>query len=104
MSAILVWFGFAMSQLIYIYMLILLARVILDWVDLLVRDFRPKGVVLLVANLIYSLTDPPIKFFGRFIPPLRIGNIALDLGFLALFFSLYFANYLIVVIIRFFVA
>ena len=40
------------------------------------REWRPKGGFLVLAEGIYTVTDPPIKFFRRFIPPLRVGAIA----------------------------
>ena len=43
---------------------------------------------LLATNAVYRLTDPPLRFLGRFIPPLRIGAIALDLGFIVLILAL----------------
>jgi YggT family protein len=46
------------------------------------RSWRPSGFILVLVEFIYSLTDPPLKFFRRFVPPLRIGSISLDLSFL----------------------
>jgi YggT family protein len=46
------------------------------------RSWQPKGFVLLLVETIYSLTDPPLNFFRRFIPPLRIGSVSLDMSFL----------------------
>ena len=64
-----------------LYVLILLARLILDWIPFFNREWRPRGAGLVVAEIIYTVTDPPIKLFRRFIPPLRIGAIAIDFGF-----------------------
>lgn len=75
--------------LLYIYMLVLLGRIVIDWIFFFSRDLRPKGIVLVVVNLIYAITDPPMKFFSRLIPPLRLGAIGLDLGVLVLFFVIY---------------
>jgi YggT family protein len=33
------------------------------------------------AELVYTVTDPPIKLLRRFIPPLRIGPVAIDFAF-----------------------
>lgn len=83
------------SYLVYLYMLILLIRVLLDWLHFFLGDYRPPGVLLVLANIVYAVTDPPINFFGKYVPPLRLGAIALDMGFLVLFFLLYFMNYLL---------
>lgn len=64
-----------------LYVLILLARLILDWIPFFNREWRPRGAGLVVAEIIYTVTDPPIKLFRRFIPPLRVGAIAIDFGF-----------------------
>lgn len=64
-----------------IYVFVLFARLVLEWVPLFNREWRPRGAGLVAAELIYTVTDPPIKFFRRFIPPLRVGAIAIDFGF-----------------------
>jgi len=48
-------------------------------------EWHPKGIVLVLAEAIYTVTDPPLKFLRRFIPPLRIGMVAMDLSFMVLF-------------------
>jgi len=68
-----------------IYVLVLIARIVLDYVFMFARQWRPRGFVLVIVEGIFSLTDPPIKLLRRFIPPLRLGGISLDLAFLVLF-------------------
>ncbi|MGN7976029.1 YggT family protein [Microbacterium sp. 22195] len=63
-----------------LYMIVLLARLVLDYIPMFNRGWRPKGVGLVLAEAVFTLTDPPIRFFRRAIPPLRIGTIALDFG------------------------
>jgi YggT family protein len=63
-----------------LYMIVLLARLVLDYIPMFNRGWRPKGVGLVLAEAVFTLTDPPIRFFRRVIPPLRIGTIALDFG------------------------
>ncbi|WP_217184323.1 YggT family protein [Streptomyces sp. AC495_CC817] len=64
-----------------LYLLVLFARLILDYIPLFNREWRPKGAGLVVAEAVYTITDPPVRFFRRLIPPLRIGSISLDFGF-----------------------
>jgi YggT family protein len=64
-----------------IYIFVLFARLILDYIPLFNREWRPKGFGLVVAEAVYTVTDPPIRFFRRIIPPLRIGGLSLDFGF-----------------------
>lgn len=88
--------GLVIYYVINVYVFILVLRVVLDWVQILARDWRPRGIILVLANLIYALTDPPVRFFGRLIPPLRIGGLALDMGFLVLFILLFGLQWLVV--------
>ena len=76
--------GQTLYLLLSVYFAVLIGRLILDWVQIFSRDWRPKGPVLVLANGIYALTDPPIKALRKVVPPLRIGQVALDLGFLIL--------------------
>lgn len=69
------------------YILVLIGRVVLGFVQILSRDWYPTGGLVVVANLVYKLTDPPLKFLGRFIPPLNLGGVSLDLGFIVLFIA-----------------
>lgn len=76
------------GQLLYIvlslFFFILLGRLVFDYIQLFAREWRPKGAILVLANGIYTVTDPPVKALRRVIPPLRIGSVALDLAFLVL--------------------
>ena len=87
--AILGWIGWGLSVLINLYMMVLFARVILDWSQFFARGWRPTGILLVVANVLYALTDPPIRWIGRYVPPLRVGGgMAIDVGFMVLFLVL----------------
>jgi len=74
--------GSTLGTILTIYLVILIARLVLDYVVIFARDWRPKGVVLVVVEAIYTVTDPPIKALRKVIPPIRIGNISFDLAFL----------------------
>ncbi|MGN6090331.1 MAG: YggT family protein [Actinomycetes bacterium] len=73
------------AALLQIYFFVLLARLVFDYVQLFARDWRPRGFLLVLAEAVYTLTDPPLRLLRRFIPPLRLGPVALDLSFFALF-------------------
>jgi YggT family protein len=66
---------------------VLIGRLVLDWVQVFAREWRPRGVLLVVAEAIYSITDPPLKALRRVVPPLQLGSVRLDLAFLILFFA-----------------
>jgi YggT family protein len=77
-----------LSTLIWLYLLLLIARMIISLIVVFARDFRPTGVVVIIFETVLSLTDPPLKALRRVIPPLRIGQVSLDLAFLVLFIIL----------------
>jgi YggT family protein len=66
-------------------------RFVVDWVQVFARRWTPKGILLVLLEVVYSVTDPPIKALRRVIPPLRLGSIALDLSFLIVFVVAYIA-------------
>jgi YggT family protein len=61
-----------------VFLIAMWARFILDWVRLLARRWRPRGLALVLAEASYTVTDPPIRMVRRVVPPLRIGGAALD--------------------------
>mgnify|MGYP003100782965 CR=1 FL=1 len=69
--AILGWIGWGLSVLINLYMMVLFARVILDWVQFFARGWRPSGILLVLANVLYALTDPPMDRALRSAPAPR---------------------------------
>ena len=72
-----------------IFLGLMLVRLVVDWVQVFARSWTPRGPVLFVLEVVYSATDPPIMFVRRFIPPLRIGSIALDTSFLVVLIVVY---------------
>lgn len=71
-------------SIIYIALLVvfiaLWVRFVFDWVQVLNPAFRPRGLVVLLAESSYTITDPPIKAVRRVIPPLQLGAVRLDLA------------------------
>ncbi len=74
---------------LFLYILVLFARVVLDLVRMLARDWRPTGVVLVLAEGVYMLTDPPLRLLRKVIPPLSLGPVRLDLAFMVLLLACY---------------
>ena len=81
--------GLVIDLVLRLFLLLLFARFVVDWVQVFARSWRPKGFVLVLLEIIYSITDPPIVFIRRFVPPLRIGSIALDTSFIIVLISCY---------------
>jgi len=71
-----------LRSLIGIYIIFLWARFIIDWIRVLNPRFTPKRGLSVIFELVYTLTDPPIKMFRKIIPPLRLGTFSLDFGWL----------------------
>jgi YggT family protein len=72
-------------SVLVIYLLLLVGRLILSWIQSFSRDWEPRGPLLVAAEIVMTATDPPLNFLRRFIPPLRLGSVALDLSFMVLF-------------------
>lgn len=75
------------SAVLYVFFIALIARLVFDWIQVFAREWRPRGPVLVVAEAVYTVTDPPLKALRKVLPPLRLGSISLDLGFLVLIFA-----------------
>jgi YggT family protein len=75
--------------LLSVYLVLLLARMILSWIQVYARSWSPSGILLVVAEGVYSATDPPLRFLRRYIPSVRLGSVALDLSFMLLFLVVY---------------
>ncbi|MBV9487487.1 MAG: YggT family protein [Frankiaceae bacterium] len=70
--------------MLWIFVGLMFLRFVMDWVMMFARNFRPSGVVAASLELAYTVTDPPIRALRRVIPPLRVGNAAIDLAFMVL--------------------
>lgn len=79
----------AADFVIFLFTLCLFARIVLGLVMMYARDWRPQGPMLVVTEAVYTVTDPPLKAIRRFVPPLSIGQVRLDLAMLILFFAIF---------------
>jgi YggT family protein len=74
--------GTIIELLLWFYILLLLARLVAEWVQMFARAWQPSGPVLILLEAVYSVTDPPLRLIRRLMPPLRLGGMALDLSIL----------------------
>ncbi len=74
--------GQVLYGLLTAFIALLWIRFIVDWVQVFARSWSPRGVLLVLLEVVYSITDPPIKALRRVVPPLRLGQVALDLSFI----------------------
>jgi YggT family protein len=68
---------------------LLWVRFIVDWVMVFARSWRPTGAAAALLEVTYSTTDPPLRALRRFLPPLRLGSMAVDIAFILLFIVTY---------------
>ena len=79
--------GSLLAGVLQLFLFALLGRLIIDYVRMFARNWKPSGLSLYLVEAIYAITDQPMRFVGRFIPPLRIGAVSLDMSFIVLFFG-----------------
>ena len=77
-------FWYIVSSVLLVFLVLLFARFVVDWVMVLARSWRPSGLVAAGLEVVYATTDPPLKAIRKVIPPLNLGSIRLDLGFMVL--------------------
>ena len=77
--------AFTLWFLLGIFLGLMLVRLVVDWVQVFARSWTP----LFVLEIVYTITDPPIVFVRRFVPPLRLGAVALDTSFLIVLVAVY---------------
>ena len=80
--------GALLALVLNLFTLALVGRLVLDYVRVFSPSWRPQGFLLWLASGIYSATDPAVNFARRFVPPLRLGPVALDLSFIVIFFAI----------------
>jgi YggT family protein len=78
------------STVLLVFLILLFARFVVDWVMVLARSWRPTGIVAAGLEVVYLTTDPPLRAVRKVIPPLNLGSIRLDLGFMVLLIAVVF--------------
>jgi YggT family protein len=74
---------------LWIFIALMWIRFVVDWVQVFARSWTPTGFLLVVLEIVYSATDPPIKALRKVIPPLRIGTVTIDLSFIIVMIAAY---------------
>ena len=70
---------------LWLYLLLLIGRLIIDMLQNYSRSWSPSGLLAGVAEVIFTVTDPPLRFLRRYLRPVRLGSVALDLSYTLLF-------------------
>lgn len=75
--------------LLFIFWLLLIGRIIVEFIRTFARDWRPTGIVVIILEAIFTVTDPPVKLLRRLIPPISLGGVRLDLSIMVLLFIVF---------------
>jgi YggT family protein len=76
------------GYVIYLYIVLFLARIVVDWTRQFARSWRPGGAAAVGVEIVYTVTDPPIRLLRRLVPPLQLGTVSLDLSVIILLIAL----------------
>lgn len=77
----------ALQFVLFLFMMMLLARIVISLVMVFARDWRPTGAALVAVESVLTITDPPIKAVRKVVPPLSLGQVRLDLAFIIVFLA-----------------
>jgi YggT family protein len=69
---------------LFAFWILLIARVVVEFIRSFSRDWRPRGLMVVVLEVIMTVTDPPVKLLRRIIPQLTIGAVRFDLSIMVL--------------------
>jgi YggT family protein len=72
--------GFAL----FLFWLLLIARIVVEFIRSFSRDWQPRGPTAVVLEVIMTATDPPVRLLRRVIPQLTIGSVRLDFSIMVL--------------------
>ena len=70
--------------LLFVFLYTLFARFVMSLVMSFGRRWRPGKGAAAALEVVWSVTDPPLKALRRVIPPLRLGTVSVDLASLVL--------------------
>jgi YggT family protein len=88
-------FWSALAYVLYLYVVIILARIVIETTRQFARSWRPVGIAAIGLEAVYIVTDPPIKALRRLVPPLQLGGVSLDLSILILLLAVLALNWVV---------
>jgi YggT family protein len=74
---------------LYLFLVTLFARFVMGAVIQFGRRWHPGRGAAATLEVVWSVTDPPLKALRRVIPPLRLGTVSFDLASLVLLVILF---------------
>ncbi|MCA0156363.1 YggT family protein [Tsukamurella sp. M9C] len=88
-------FWLTIVALLSIYSFLLLIRLVIEVVKSFAREWFPTGILAILLEALFTVTDPPLKLLRKLIPPVTLGPVRLDLSYIVLFLLLWVARELI---------
>ena len=86
-------------QILTLYKWALFLRIIIDYARMFARNWRPNSFLIAIFEAIYAVTEPAMAYVRRFVPPLRLGGVAIDLSFIVLLIGISLAKSIIIVVL-----
>ncbi|MGK2881009.1 MAG: YggT family protein [Mycobacterium sp.] len=83
-------FFFVLTIVLFFYWLLLIARVVIEFIRSFSRDWHPRGLTVVSLEAVMTVTDPPVKLLRRIIPQLNLGSVRLDLSIMVLLLVVFF--------------
>jgi YggT family protein len=84
--------------ILFVYFLVMWVRFVLDLTRTFLRNWRPKGAGLVASEIVYAVTDPPIRLARRVVKPIRVGGTSLDFAWSIVMLAVVVLIYLTLVI------
>jgi YggT family protein len=78
----------SVGLLLWIYYILVIARLAVEITRQFARAWRPAGVAAVGVEMVYLSTDPPLRAIRKVCPPVRIGSVSLDLSVMILLLAI----------------
>ncbi len=89
-----------LSFVLLVFQLVLIARLVVDWVGVLSPDGGRSGMHR-VRRVTHGATEPVLAPVRRVLRPVRVGSVSIDLAFTAVFIAVVLLRTLVVLAIPF---
>ncbi|MSX26292.1 MAG: YggT family protein, partial [Actinobacteria bacterium] len=54
--------GSILHSVLQLFIITLIARLVLDYVQMFARNWRPKGIALVLSEFVFTVTEKPLVF------------------------------------------
>lgn len=81
--------SYVLYYVLFFFWLLLTARIVVELVRSFARKWMPAGHSAVALEVVFTVTDPPVKLLRRVIPTVRIGGVGLDLSIMVLLLAVF---------------